>query len=298
MAASATFLCAPVASAAPTCAQAPHKHTILSGQGTLESVIVDPQGRLFFTATPAGGSGRVERVDRPGAAPRVLASGISSPGGMVFDGAGDLLVGFGDGVATGALGNLFPQAGLERLNPDTGAMRPYVTGLAMANGVARGPDGTIYASDDAGIGIDRVRGRTVQNRWATVLSSNGLVVDSSGRYLYAAQTFQPAAIKRIDIAHPSRVTTFARPPLADIAAGPDGMTRDADDNLYVAANGYGQIWRVDTRGRVCVLARGVQNASAVAFGEGTEGFRAHNLYAVGFGGELVALPHADSARYP
>jgi sugar lactone lactonase YvrE len=264
----------------------------------MESAIVDPAGRLYFSATPAGGSGRLERMDTPASAPEALIRGVSNPGGLVFDDAGGLLFGFGNGFAGGAIGNLFPRAGLLRVNPDTGSSHVYLRGLAMANGLARTEDGTIFASDSAGIGIDRVDGRHVTRRWARVVSGNGLAVSPDGRFLYVAQTFAPAAIKRVEIAHPRHVTTYARPPLTDIAAGPDGMTIDSAGRLYVAANGAGQVWLVNRHARICVLARGLLNPSAVALGRGASGFSAGNLYVVTFSGDLVELPRVDRATFP
>ena len=131
-----------------------------------------------------------------------------------------------------------------------------------------------------------------------VNSANGLVVDPSGRYLYAAQTFGPPQIARIPIANPANVTTFAAGTPEDGNAILDGMTRDRWGNLYVAANVGGQIWRVDRRGRICVLARGLRNPSAVAFGHGFGRFHAGDLYAVTFAGDVVKLPGAAFATYP
>ena len=184
------------------------------------------------------------------------------------------------------------------MNPKTGAHSTYVRGLGMANGVARAPDGAIFASNDFGMKLDRVIDRTVTHGWAEVESSNGLAVDPTGRYLYVAQTFVGVpTIKRVEIANPKHVRTFAASP-QDQNAFLDGMTRDRDGNLYVAANGAGQVWRVDTRGRICVLARGLQNPSAVAFGRGERRFSGGNLYAVTFTGDVVELPGANRARFP
>jgi sugar lactone lactonase YvrE len=285
------------AAPSPDCAHAPTPKVIYSGQGLLESVIVGPFGRLYFTSTPAGQSGRLMKVDRPGATPRVLVDGITGPGGMVFHGF-RLLLGFGDTAANGVTGDANPQAGLYSVNPITGAKRVFATGLGMANGVARGPDGAIYASNDFGMKLDRVYGGVVNHGWDVVNSANGLVVDRAGRYLYAAQTFQAPAIARIEIANPSNVTTFAAGTPEDGNAILDGMTRDHFGNLYVAANLSGQIWRVDRLGRICVLARGLTNPSAVAFGHGFWRFHAGDLYAVTFGGDVVRLPGAAFAHYP
>ena len=75
------------------------------------------------------------------------------------------------------------------------------------------------------------------------------MVDTTGTWLYVAQTFVPAAISRVELADPAQVEAWFTAPAADFAAGLDGLTRDAHDRLYVAANGGGEVWRVGTRPR-------------------------------------------------
>lgn len=284
--------------AAPACETQPAARTLVSGLGRLESVIADPAGRLYFTDITAGA---LFVLSRPGAEPRVLVDGIDSPGGLAFAEDGSLLVGFGNSIPGGTVGNVAPQAGLLRVDTRTGESEVFVEGLSMANGVAAGPDGALYASDDFGLGIDRVVDGQVERNWASVVSPNGLVVDREGRYLYAAQTFQPAAIQRVEIAKPDNVSTYVSADPADIAAGPDGMTRDGIDRLYVAANGGGEIWRVNRRREICSLASYApfpDGPSAVAFGAtGRKGpFPRTSLYFVTFAGELVELPGVLSWR--
>lgn len=287
----ALALAAP-ASAAPDCTKAATAFTpVLSGQGVLESVIVDDRGRLFYTDTSLKA---VMRLDFPGAAPVLVAGGIDAPGGLAFDDDGKLLVGQGDGFVPGAIGNISPAARLLRVDPDTGTTTEFARGLRMANGVVRAADGTVYASTDVGVGLDRVSadGATVTNDWARVISANGLAIDSTGRWLFAAQTFQPAAIQRVEIANPANVTTYAAAGPTDFAAGPDGMDIDEQDRLAVAANGAGQVWRVGTDGRICVLARGLLFPSAVAYGRGDTGFSAGRLFVVTFSGVVAEVPAA------
>jgi len=287
---------APTSLSVPMCDPPPRVRVLASGLGLLESAIVDGQGRLFFTSqTWDGLTGAVLRMDHPDAAPVELAGGIVSPGGLAFDERGMLLVGFGDSPQGGLIGNVAGLAGLLLLNPDSGERETWITGLGMANGVARAADGTIFASNDFGTHIDRVdRYGNVHRRWARVPSANGLAIDPTGRYLYASQTFAPAAVKRVEIANPTNVTTHARPgPLAQ-AAALDGLAIDHTGRLYVAANGAGQIWRIEPNGSIRALARGLKCPSAVAIGHGTERFHKRNLYAVTFHGEIVEL--ANGAR--
>ena len=258
--------------------------TLISGRGTLESVIVDRHGHLYFTDVTAG---QLLRVARPGAKPKAVVGGIDSPGGLVWD-HGRLIVGYGDSIATASETN--PVAGLISYDPKTGRSHKLISGTQMSNGLARGPDGAIFASSDVGTGIDRVFDGSVQLNWAEVASPNGMAVSPNGRWLYANQTFYPAQISRIEIADPTNVETYVKLDQADIAAGLDGMTRDGLGRLYVAANGGNWVGRVDTDRSVCTLATGTGMTSAVALGHGKRGFSRRNLYAVNFNGELIQLP--------
>src|SRR5438552_375814 len=189
---------------------------------------------------------------------------------------GDILRGEESMNTSGVLGDQFPMSSLVRVQPDTGGASTFASGLGMANGIAQAADGTLYATNDFGFDIDRVdTNGHVDHGWAKVLSTNGVVVSRDQHYLYVSQTFQPAAVQRITIANPSQVSTFAAAQGADMAAGPDDMTRDAKGNLYLAANRAGQVWRIATDGSICVLASGLPNPSAAVMGPGSV---AANLY--------------------
>ncbi len=101
------LLGASAALSVPLCDGAPRVRVLRSGLGVLESAIVDPQGRLFFTSQFWDGlSGAVLRMDHPGAEPVKLAGGIRSPGGLAFDDRGMLIAGSGDSGPGGLIGNL------------------------------------------------------------------------------------------------------------------------------------------------------------------------------------------------
>ncbi len=284
------------ARAAPYADPKPSRPEVMHSKlGVLESAIVDDRGRLFFTSQTWEGpmSGAVLRVDRPSANPEPIARGIDSPGGLALNERGQLIVGFGTSVPGGLIGNILGRAGLLLIDPDTGERQRWVTGLSMANGIVRAADGTVFASNDLGTHIERIdRGGTVQRRWAKLWSANGLAIDPTGRYLYAAQTFTRAAIRRIELANPTNVTTHASARLPGALAILDGMTIDRAGRLYVAANGAGQIWRIDTDGTIRALARGLTFPSAVALGRGPHGFRDGDLYAVTFSGDIVSVSGA------
>jgi hypothetical protein len=282
------------ATAAPACPGAPPQaNYLVTGQTTLESVIVDSRGRLFFTDETS-----VLRLDERGKPP-VRFVDVHEPGGLAFDTDGQLVVGTGNTLSNGAQGDITGPAGLLKVDPDTGQASVYASGLAMANGLVRGPDGSFYASNDGGQNIDRVRAGQTERGWAKVLSGNGLVIDSSGRYLYAAQTFRPAAIARVSLADPSDNTTWLLADPVDWPAGLDGLAIDAADNVFAAANGAGEIWRIGrnpdgSAQPACVLLGGLpgfpDGPSAVAVGAGKGPFGAENLYVVTFDGNVLELP--------
>lgn len=298
LACAAALLAPAEALAAPDCTRnAPRVRTLESGLGTLESAMVDRRGRLFFSSMQRGSTGELNRMTKRRDTPEAIVEGIDAPGGLALMPDGDLLLGYGNSIAGGNAGDLNPQAGLVRVNANTGATIPYAEGLGMANGVVRARDGTVFASNDFGNLLDRVEpDGTVEHGWAEVESSNGLVVDPSGRYLYAAQTFRPAAIQRIEIADPANVEPFFEADPADIYAGFDGMTRDRRGNLFVTANGAGELWRIGRDGTPCVIARGLGMPSAVARGRGRRNFKHGNLYVVNFGGQVVELRGAMRTR--
>jgi gluconolactonase len=277
------------AEAAPDCPGGQIKPVTLANTGdVLEYGLLDSHGRFFYSDQSKAA---LMEIDGFGSPPRQVAA-INGPGGIVAESDGTLIVGSGDGITNGTLGDAFPMASLARVDPATGNVSTFANGLGMANGVAQAANGTLYATNDFGFDIDRIDTTgQVDHGWAKVFSTNGVAVSPDQRYLYVSQTFAPAAVQRITIADPSQVSTFAAAQGTDMAAGPDDMTIDAHGNLYLAANGAGQVWRIAANGSICVLASGLQNPSSAVLGPGS---LASNLYVVGFGGEIVELPGAGA----
>lgn len=283
-------LLAPAALAAPDCApNQPAPVPIYQGGGILESVIVDNGGHLYYTNSTKG---LLMRIDHPGAPPSIAATGIGNPGGLAFDADQRyLFVGVGNGFQGGILGNVIPSAKILRLDLVTGARQTFATGLRMANGIARAADGTMYASSDVGLALDRISpSGVVTNNWSPVVSGNGLAIDPDQHWLYVNQTFVPAAIQRVPLDHPGPPETYVRPGLLDVAAGLDGLTMDSQGRLVAAANSGLAIWRVNPNRTVCVVGRNILLPSAVAYGHGSTGFAEGHLYAVTFSGGVYEIP--------
>ena len=203
-------------------------------------------------------------------------------------------MGVGNSIAERQVGDQTGPSSLIRINPKTGASRPYASGLSMGNGVDRGPDGSFYASNDFGSNIDRIRNGQTERGWAKVESGNGLQVDSTGKWLYVAQTFRPAAIQRVEIANPQNVTPFAVAPPEDSGGGlrRDGPRRGGQPvrrrQRRRARSGRS---RPRARCACCCAAcrRSPTGPSAVTVGVHGSAFPPENLYVVAFNGDVTEI---------
>lgn len=261
---------------------------VASGLGSLENVEPDGRDGLLVSASDQDAVLRVRR----GGGTSVVAAGVTSPGGLRVTGH-TLTFTTGDGAVSGALGT--PDGTLERLDLRTGRRTTWATGLTMPNGLVLLPDGSALTSRDvAGLnptGITRVTpAGVVQPSWSDQADSNGMAVDPTGRYLYSDETFTLASnVYRTEIAHPERRVLVASLFEPGVPKGLDDLTLASSGALYLAANGAGQVIRLDPRtGDWCVVVSGLTTPSAVKQGRG-KAFPASRLYAVGFDGRLLEL---------
>lgn len=286
--------------APPLCVgQGPQK-TLYSDQGGMESITVGGGGRLYVSAGgPEDTGSAIYSYTRQGDEKKLVAStGQNGPGGLSWDGR-KLLWGYGNLGTTGITGDVDPKAGLYRVALSNGRKSLLSDHLGMANGIARGRDGSIYASNVAGKKLDRITPDGVtENGWATVDGANGLAVGKNGRYLYANQMLKaPATIAKIDTEDPTKVYTYYTAPDPELVLF-DGLARDDKNNLYAAVFGLGQVWKITPQKEACVVATGLTQTTAAAISFSRKGYAWGNLYAVGYDGNIVQVKNAVAARVP
>lgn len=287
--AAVSVVVAPVARAAPVCPGAGQPTLpVASIVGALEGLTVDAGGRAFTTDIATG---RVFRIDAPGAPPVAIGTVPSGGGGaLAWTPDGGLLVGYGADARVLA-GDALRAAGIVRMDPDTGATTPVATGLSAANGMAVARDGTIYATNDFGSLIGRVApGGAVQADWARFPSANGAVLDPAGAYLYVGRTFSNPGVSRIPVANPGAPQSLLDLAGADALAAPDGLTLDSAQRPVVPLNSAGRVVRIDAPQRYCVLSSGNPFTSVVSYGRGPAGFSAGRLFAATFTGAIYEIP--------
>lgn len=297
----AAFGAGPASAEVPACEGGYSQQTIYQDQGTLEAVIAGNSGRLFVSSKPNGEEGSaLLRYGKPGKNPQTVATSEPGAGGLAWDGH-RMLWGNGNNLANGSVGDETPMARLLRVNLRNGNYSVVSDHLGMANGIVRAANGAIYASNDFGMKLDRISRKGVtKNGWATLDSANGMAISRGGKYIFANQTFvTPSTISRIEIADPANVRTWVSTEgLGGAGVILDGLTRDNKGSLYAAAWATGEIWKIDSDRRICVLASGIDRPSSLNFGRGKKRFRSARLYAVGFGGEIVQIKGARRATYP
>jgi sugar lactone lactonase YvrE len=296
--AAAAAALAPPATAAPPCAPWEMRE-IASGLGSLENVLPDGMGGLLVSATDQGAILRVT----PDGQSALFVPNVTAPGGMrIRDDV--LYFNTGDALASGAQNRA--DGTIERFDLMTQERETFARGLTMPNGLAVLPNGDFVTSRDVGgggTGITRVPfddpGHP-QTQWVATSDSNGMAVDPSGTYLYFVETFtNESNVYRVLIADPSKVDVVAGLGGTVPPKGLDDMTIDGDGILYVAANGAGEVIRLDPRdGSQCVIAGGMRNTSAAKFGAGP-GWPDTHLFVVGFDGVVRELtPPADQTPTP
>jgi sugar lactone lactonase YvrE len=164
-----------------------------------------------------------------------------------------------------------------RITPEGEKTRVVDGGIGDPNFVLVRADGSILVSDDATDEIFLVEPQGRLTLFTDAVGHpNGLALSADGSTLYVAQIFgslRPLTIDDRVWAVPLEHGQPAALPevIARLGEGAanDGLALDELGRLYVAANGTGQIWRIDpATGETVLIAEGMPGVASLAFGEG------------------------------
>ena len=171
-----------------------------------------------------------------------------------------------------------------KVNPWTGSVRPLATGLAAPNAFALDRRGRLFVSDSfagAIYTIDTERGGKTLWKMDALLGTtgqppfgaNGLAFDSSGRFLYVANTGDDRVL-RIAVnrdGSAGALSVFADGTAMNLAMGTngaldgaDGIAFDARGNLWVCANQANEIQVLSRKGALIARFAG-SNADPMDF---------------------------------
>lgn len=252
----------------------------------LENLGFDGLGNLWISNSTKG---RVEKYDAAGVLRGFFT--LASPGALTLGPDGLMYANLGASAAGALLKT--GVAGVVRFDPaapitDPGSFASvYASGWNMANGGIFDTAGNYYTSNDFDVELTKILpSGSIDQAWtdaADIWGTNGLVV--KGDFLYAAVTFdQRSAIERIPLGQPQAHSTAARTTFGVVSLQPavypnpdaskplpgvkglDDMTLGPDGNLWVVANGTGELLRVTPEtGASCLVAGGLRNPSSVRF---------------------------------
>ncbi len=164
-----------------------------------------------------------------------------------------------------------------RITPEGEKTRVVDGGIGDPNFVLVRPDSTILVTDDA---TDEIMLVLPDGRKGVISDAvghpNGLALSADGATLYVAQIFKSIRPFVTDgrvwaLPMTGGMPSGAPEVVADLgdAAANDGLAMDELGRLYVAANGSGQIWRLDPATREQLLiAEEMPGAASIAFGAG------------------------------
>lgn len=236
----------------------------------VESITADRSGVLYL---PDRVTSSILRVDpkspRPVVVGKIEARTVDGktvqpmPGGIAFDGKGDLY------VATGPFGEVVRIVAAD-LNPaKPGVAKTFATGVPGANGIAFDKRGTLFVSGGASgvvysVGASGGAAQAVaqiekhvrtlpDGKTQQAIVANGLEFDAKG-VLHVADTARGAVWKVVLGADGKgeKPVLVAQDPML---AGADGMAFDPGGNLWVTANELNAVVSVTPSGAVKTIAK-------------------------------------------
>lgn len=208
----------------------------------LEGPVLDASGCLYFCDIPWG---RIFRVNTAGQI-ELVAQYDGLPNGLAFHPDDRLFV-------------ADAKHGIITVNLQNGTMVPVLAGFEGmpfrgVNDLIFSKAGELYFTDQGQSGLHDPYGRLfrygprgLECLLRGIPSPNGLVLDAQQRTLYLAVT-RDNAVWRVPLLPDGSVTKVGVFIRLSGGVGPDGLTMDQHDNLFVCHLGLGTVWMFDRLG--------------------------------------------------
>ncbi|MCA9652789.1 MAG: SMP-30/gluconolactonase/LRE family protein [Myxococcales bacterium] len=251
--------------------------------GGSEGIAFGADGDLYVTTSDMG-DGIVWRLDEAAA----LSEHAAVPSALGLAGRGD-----GSLVVASIGVNGMPDGAVYVVDA-AGVASELATGIDSPNFVTIAPDGSALVSDDFDTRVFRVApDGMVSVAIADVPSPNGMAYSPDGAWLYVASTFSAdGQLTRYEVDGDGMPIEASAVEILHLGPGstPDGIAVDEDGRVYVAANLFGEIWRVDGAAPEVVegelVAEGLGSPASLAFGRGP-GFDPCSIYVTQLFGDRV-----------
>lgn len=247
----------------PTAAADAKLTEVYSGDGFYEGPMWDPaSGKLYFTGFFNSNTVlQVLRLDEPGKA-TVWEGESQGVNGTFVSLDGRML-----GAQGGAKAVIDWQIGAN--GPEDKQTLYQNDELNQPNDICQTADGRIYFTDPnfqtQQSGVYLIKDGETQQIIDDIPAPNGIITSLDGRTLYISDSgdkfWRSYALDEAGL--PGEERTFFKPDVAN-QNSPDGMTIDADGNLYLA--GRGGVWMVSPEGKALGLVPIPEFCSNVTFG--------------------------------
>jgi gluconolactonase len=209
----------------------------------IEGPCFDPQGNLYIVDIPHG---RIFQIT-PSLDWRVIAEYDGEPNGLAWHPQHQLII-------------ADYKNGVMKLDPAQGEVKPLLARRISerfkgVNDLIVASNGDIYFTDQGQTGLHDPTGRvfrlTAAGRLDCLIhngpSPNGLVLDAKEKVLFVAMT-RDNAVWRLPLLPDGSTSKVGRFAQFYGTSGPDGLTIDADGNLFVAHASLGAVFVLNAHG--------------------------------------------------
>lgn len=218
----------------------------------IEGPVFDVEGNLYITDIPYG---RIFKIT-PDKKWELVIQYDGWPNGLAIDSAGQIWV-------------ADHKVGLLRLDPQTKTLQTVLTGPGKSNSPFLGlndlvfdREGNLFFTDQGQTGLQNPIGKVycldASGRLHTILnnvpSPNGLVFDTTGRFLFVSAT-RANNVWRMPIFHDFSTGKVGAFQTFFGTSGPDGLALDESDNLYVAHASLGGVFQLNKRGELMTFIK-------------------------------------------
>ncbi len=226
-----------------------------------EGLVFSPEGRLFVGGSAALGSGFIAEVFPDGT--WSMLTPLAATVGLAWW-HGRIVAATSGGGAAGDVG------GLVLVDPDSGETELLTSEVPGANFPVVTPWDTLLVSSPGGTDLWEVASDGTTTRWlGDQVSPNGLVFDTSGDWLYVAQTYwDPNVFRRVEVR--SDHSAGAVEDLVTLPSGStqDGVALDAEGGVHVVLNLPGEVLRITPAGETDQVGSGLDFGASLGFGTG------------------------------
>ena len=213
----------------------------------LEGPVFDANGNLYVTDIPYG---RIFRIS-PNKDWELVIQYDGWPNGLAIDQEGQIWI-------------ADHKQGLLRLNPETRLLETILTGPENSdepflglNDLVFDVKGNLFFTDQGQTGLHDPSGKVycleptgdLHEILNNVPSPNGLVFDTTGRFLFVSAT-RANNVWRMPIFEDYSTGKVGAFQTFFGASGPDGLALDKSDNLYVAHASLGGVFQLNKRGEL------------------------------------------------